>query len=396
MTVSGRGRLLTLFASHDRGGAEEYALTVGRAALESGWEVHAAFPRVPGTASLVDDFTGAGIRYHVLDARAGAPATGFVSRCRRDVGSARACWRLSREIRPSLVHITVPSVSSGLGGVLACGAQSIPAVVVFQAVARGAALVPWRRALWSLCRRRGQRWVVVSSDNRTLLSRALGVPTDELTVIHNGVPLGTDLLKPALDDARESVREELGLESGCRILLTVGRLEDHKGYPDLLSAAARVAREFPRVVFVWVGEGSLRPSLERTLETTGLRGRVILAGHRRDVPRLLAAADLFVFPTHFEGLPFSVLEAMAAGLPVVASDASSLPEIIRHDRDGILFAAGDAEALRRALIRALGNPETMRQLAENARARAEEYSETKMTRRTLGLFEEWRPGRGNP
>ena len=121
-----------------------------------------------------------------------------------------------------------------------------------------------------------------------------------------------------------------------------------------------------------VGEGPDRPRLEEEIEALGLSGRVRLAGERRDVPELLAAADVFVLPSASEGLPVSVLEAMAAGLPVIASRVGGVPEQVSDGETGLLVEPGDPSDLTAALDRLIADPSLRRRLGAAGRARAEQ------------------------
>jgi glycosyltransferase involved in cell wall biosynthesis len=206
-------------------------------------------------------------------------------------------------------------------------------------------------------------------------------------VIYNGVSLPAKEVAAPRAETRQQVRQEFGLGENTRILLTVARLEPEKGHKDLLPVIGRISTEFPGTKFIWAGEGPLRGELEAQLWSLGLAEHVILAGYRNDVARLLYSSDLFVFPTRFEGFPFAVLEAMAAGVPVVTPSASSLPEVITHNKDGVLFAPGDSDALGNAIRFALSNPDAVCALAGNARTTVEEFSEDKMVEKTLALFD---------
>jgi glycosyltransferase involved in cell wall biosynthesis len=221
-----------------------------------------------------------------------------------------------------------------------------------------------------------------------LLAEAFGIPSDSIELIYNGTSGGVSGRHSAEEAAavRREVREELGIELNAPIVLSVGRLSRQKGYALFLPILADVLKAFPAIRFVWVGDGEERTSLEHELEARRLRQHVLLPGHRSDVHRLYAAADLFVLPTMFEGHPFSLLEAMAHGVPVIASDASGIPEILQHEVHGLVFPAGDCEALKAALLDALRNPAKMRQLAAAAAARVRDFSEEQMVGRTLQVL----------
>jgi len=160
----------------------------------------------------------------------------------------------------------------------------------------------------------------------------------------------------------------------------VARLVPGKGLECFLRIAARIRGARSDVRFLIVGDGPLRRDLERLAETLGLRAAVVFTGHRTDVPDLMQAMDLFVLPSLFgEGLPMVVLEAMAAGVPVVATRVEGIPETIRDGRDGVLAKPGDPEDLARAIGRVVRGEADWASLRASALARhAEHFSDQSM------------------
>ena len=156
-----------------------------------------------------------------------------------------------------------------------------------------------------------------------------------------------------------------------------------------MSAARVLAPEFPDAHFLWVGDGDLREHLERRIQEAGLVGRVILTGYRADLARFYRSADLFVFPTHFEGgASFALVEAMACGAAIVSSDASGIPEVIEGGVHGLLYPSKDADALTRSLRHALQNPAKMETMARRGRERAAELTEERMCQDTLDALQQ--------
>jgi glycosyltransferase involved in cell wall biosynthesis len=153
-------------------------------------------------------------------------------------------------------------------------------------------------------------------------------------------------------------------------VLAVGRLRAPKDFRTLVRAVAALGPHACRVLVA--GEGPDRPLLAAEIDALGLRGRVVLAGERHDVARLLAYAHVFVLPSRSEGHPVSVLEAMAAGVPVVASRVGGIPEQVADGETGLLVEPGDVDGLAAALRRLAADPALRRRLGEAGRARAEE------------------------
>jgi glycosyltransferase involved in cell wall biosynthesis len=251
---------------------------------------------------------------------------------------------------------------------------------------------------YAWARGRGQRWTTVSEHAKRLMCQSLGIPPNDVRRIYNGVPQlpaeshGADGAAAAaaalVERDRADVRRELALAPDAKVLLSVGRLVPPKGLDRVIKAAPHVLSEFPDVRFVWVGDGAGRDALAVQAREYGVADRIVFAGQRSDVPRFLLAADLFVFPSLFEAFGLALAEAMACGVPVVASDAGGIPELVTHREHGVICRSGDSAALLEALRWALRNPDEMKRMADNARCRAAQFPEQRMIDETLGLLEE--------
>ena len=204
------------------------------------------------------------------------------------------------------------------------------------------------------------RIVAVSEATRDSLVRQ-GYPAARVVVVHNGIGPAAPV-EPHRPDA-------------APVLLHVGRLAPVKGQRELIEALALLRRT--DAVAVLAGKdletgGSYQRELETLTAELGVHERVVFAGYRDDVTALLAAADVFVLPSFAEGLPLTVLEAMAAARPVVASRAGGMPEAVVHGETGMLVPPGDVEALAGALDDLLADPERARRLGEAGKRRVEE------------------------
>ena len=246
-----------------------------------------------------------------------------------------------------------------------------------------------RRALaYRVLDRLGIPVVAVSEDLAAYLATGLGLARERIALIHNGIPI------PARDDAadRSALRRAVGLPSEGELLLAVGNLYPVKDHATLLRAVACLPGA-PRVAIA--GRGEEEANLHRLARELGIEERVHLLGLRSDVGRLLAAADVFVQPSRSEGLPLAVLEAMAAGLPVVATRVGGMAEAIVEGETGLQIEPGDPEALAGALASLLAQPERRRRLGDAGRARAvAEFSVETMAQRYEALFARLRAGRG--
>jgi len=177
-----------------------------------------------------------------------------------------------------------------------------------------------------------------------------GVRPDQVVYIPNGVPI-TPARRPAAD-----VRRELQTAPEATVIATVARLHPSKGQQYLLRAFRLVRDHYPGAVLWMIGDGECRAALEREANELGIAESVRFAGTRRDVRDILDAVDLFALPSLWEGMPNALMEAMAAGRPVVASNTDAIGELVIHGETGWLVRPGDAEDLARCMIDILADP----------------------------------------
>jgi glycosyltransferase involved in cell wall biosynthesis len=167
---------------------------------------------------------------------------------------------------------------------------------------------------------------------------------------------------------RRATRLALELDPDAEVLLCIGNFKPQKDPLTLIEAMALVARSRPNAVLLFAGDGGLRPDVERAIHRHGLRDRVRLLGWRRDIPELLAASDVVVLSSIFEGLPRSAVQAVAARRPFVGTRVDGTPEIIRDGKNGYLVEPRDPPSLARAIAKALMvrpiDPEDVRRLED--------------------------------
>jgi glycosyltransferase involved in cell wall biosynthesis len=215
-----------------------------------------------------------------------------------------------------------------------------------------------------------------------------GIPSRKLFLLYNGIVV--DEYRPSAE-RRARARKMLGLESETLVVTAVGNLHPYKGHADLISALSRIAEDLPQPWRLLVA-GSDRAGhelvLRRMISEFGLDERVALLGHRDDVPEILTAADIHVMPSHEEGLPNSIIEAMASGLPIVASRVGGIPELVIEGENGLLVEPRDSASLAMALL-ALARDDDRRAVigaANEARVRAQ-FSLDKSVLRYEELYE---------
>jgi glycosyltransferase involved in cell wall biosynthesis len=188
---------------------------------------------------------------------------------------------------------------------------------------------------------------------------AYAVPAGRSTVLYDGL----DLPAPADPRSAAEVRSEFDIPADVALIGMVARVAPIKDYPTLIRAARQVVDANPAVRFLIVGDHSGAETYQahyaevrRALEEQGLAKYFVFTGFRQDVHRLLAAMDVALLVTHSEGLPLVLLEAMAAGKPVVATDVGGIPEVIEHERTGLLHAHENSAELAGAILTLLGDP----------------------------------------
>lgn len=195
--------------------------------------------------------------------------------------------------------------------------------------------------------------------------RTVGVPSFKLTVIPRGRK-PNDFIENKLA-VRSSVLEELQIKEPCLLFLNTGRQEHQKGQDLLLKAVANLPTSYNWYLLVAGREGAETGILQRLVRQLNLEERVQFLGHRTDVTRLLAAADLFVFPSRFEGMPGAMIEACAAGLPIVCTDLPCMTEVVEPGANAAVFPPEDVLALTSQLQQLLGNPEQRKSMGEKSR-----------------------------
>jgi len=186
---------------------------------------------------------------------------------------------------------------------------------------------------------------------------------------------------------RSKVRRELGLTDGP-LLVTVARLTEQKGHRDLIEALALLRDQWPQLQCVCVGDGELRQPLEALAAARGLSSICRFVGSRDDVMEFYAAADVVVLPSHSEGFPFVILEALAMGKPVVATSVNGVPEVIEHMKTGLLVEARDVAGLAGAIESLLEQPERAMQLGKAGRAVVQaQFTVDRMVEKTVAVFD---------
>lgn len=207
--------------------------------------------------------------------------------------------------------------------------------------------------------------VAVSHEVKHSLITRRKIPAEKIQVIHYGVDL--DKFHPNGKDVTGSLRRSFGFAPDDFLIGIVARLEPWKGHSIFVEAFAKIAADYPQVKVVFVGDGSLKLSLQAQVQSAQLQDRIRFLGVRQDVADILNTIDLFVLPSRpGEGLPNVLLEAMACKKPVIATNVGGVPELVRNGENGYVVPSGNVDALASAMEKIISDKRHLRQLAENA------------------------------
>jgi glycosyltransferase involved in cell wall biosynthesis len=285
--------------------------------------------------------------------------------------------RALRQRRPAVFHAHLTWPLGAKNALLAAIAARAPAVLVTVQLYMDVSVTRGMLVQQRLIAAGVDRFLPVSDHNARQLEALLGWPRRKMEVVRNAIDATGFTQKP--DPAlRRWLADERAL------VLAVARLDPQKGHRHLLAAAAKV----PDAVFALAGDGPERPALEQLANQLGIRDRVRFLGERSDVAALLAACDVFVLPSLYEGLPISVLEAMAANRPVIATAIGGTDEVVIDGESGLLVPPAQPHAMASALRRLLEDGGLRSRLAAAGRARVTtEFSAREMVRRVTELYE---------
>jgi glycosyltransferase involved in cell wall biosynthesis len=226
--------------------------------------------------------------------------------------------------------------------------------------------------------RRADRAVAVGEAVRQALIRNEGIAPGRVEVIYNGIPLEPFETRLTTSE-RAAVRAEIGVEPDDLIVIQVARLDYLKDHATAIRTIERVAGRCPNARLVLVGEGPERGAIEDLVQARVMGDHVRLLGRRTDVPRLLAAADIVLLTSISEGIPLTLIEAMASGHPVVSTRVGGVAEVVVDGQTGLLAPAGDGETLAGHIVRLADEPGRRDRMGRSGRRRAEElFSEGRM------------------
>ncbi|MBU0511084.1 MAG: glycosyltransferase, partial [Chloroflexi bacterium] len=340
--------ILQLIDTLSWGGAEKLQLTFAREARARGFRLTVMGLKYIADAPYPPMLTALGAEVNIL------PGKRLLN-----IGRIMLLARYLRREQVDILHthLAYANIIGALAGVLA----GVPVVATLHSIGtdpRHYHPLRYRLEKWALSH--ANRLIFVA--DAVAEAYAAILPETKMRVIPNPVEPVADLSPPE----RIALRSELMGDPTRPLLISVGRLSPPKGYHDLLQAFAALHQKIPAAYLIVVGGGTLYDQLSEQVAALKLEKHAQLLGARTDVPRLLAASDIYVSASHREGLPLAILEAMSAGLPVVATGVGGVPELVGGR--GILIPPRRPEAFAAALVSLLNDPAQQRSLGTAARA----------------------------
>jgi glycosyltransferase involved in cell wall biosynthesis len=342
-----RARVVYLAHTLAVGGAEEMILNLVRY-LPPEFERSVVCIDKPGP--IGDEIRNTGVPFHALGLQPGL---------RRPIDLLRL-QQFIHQSEPTIVHTFL--LTASLYGRFAAMLARVP-IVIGTEVNIYERKRPLHRMAESWLMRRTDAVIASAGSVRDFYVDQIHADPDKVVVIYNAV----DWSQLQTTMAREAFRAEMGLPADAPVAGIIARLTEQKAHRILFDAMASRA-ELAALHLLVIGDGELRDQLRRRVDELGLTGRVHFAGARRDLGNILGAIDMFLMPSLWEGLPLSLVLAMGAGLPVVASKVAGIPEVVQDNVSGLLVDPGDAAQLATAMVRVLQDSGLGARLGQEGRA----------------------------
>lgn len=316
-----------------------------------------------------------------------------------DLHAVRQVWRFARYLRKH--EIDVVHTHDFYTNIFGMAAATLARVPVRIASRRESAVRPESQRLVERSAYRAAHAVVANcEDVRQQLIRE-GVPAGKVRTIYNGLDIAR--VQPALSEANE-IRSSLKLPEQARFVTIMANMRAHvwnpepacyKDHPTFLRAAKRVHDSVPDAAFIIAGEGELMPATQELARSLGIADRTFFIGRCHDVGSVLSISDVCVLSSSSEGFSNAILEYMAAGRPVVATDVGGAREAVVHGETGYLVSAGDDQQLAEHIISLLSDPDTARSMGESGKRRVnEKFSSVKQLQNVESLYTELLPQKG--
>jgi glycosyltransferase involved in cell wall biosynthesis len=372
---STRLKLVFLIGALDVGGTERQLIDL--AARVDRQQFHPIIYCFAARGPLADDAKRAGVEVRSADLRGLRPWKHPVQLLWRTLKMVREL----RSLRPDILHALLFHAYT-IGAFLSplIGAR------VFVSSRRSLGHFKARRRAALLIERAANRFATVIVANSEAVRRDVliqeGLAAERVIVIHNGIDVA-----PFAGCQGELVRREIGISSDAQVVGVLANFISYKGHEYFLAAWRKIRTAYPHAVAIFVGDGRTRHRVERLAAELRLASGVRFLGNRLDVPMVLASIDILVHPSEQEGFSNAILEGMAAGRPVIATDVGGNAEAVVQEETGLLVPSGDPAALAAAIERLLASPETGRAFGKAGQRRVErEFGMDRMTRAYERLY----------
>jgi glycosyltransferase involved in cell wall biosynthesis len=362
-------KILQVIGGGEKGGSKNYLMTLSQELRKKGIDVE--------IVCFLDDVVAEAARAHQL------PITIFPMKHIADVGAISQLKAYIIEQQPDVIH--THGVRANFIARLAARKSGIPIVTTVHSSIYHDYAHPLKRLFYhrieKLTRRYTTRFIAVAGSLKKELEQD-GIPSDRIDLVYNG--LSPDF---QYDAQPVSLRRELGLENDIPILMTVGRLEKVKNQEMLLQIWVGLKQHHIAFHGVIVGDGPLRAELEELARLLGIENDVSFLGYRQDIFALLSGADVFLLTSTMEGLPITLLEAMAARTPVVVSEVGGMPEVVRLAQNGYTVPVHDIEQFIARIQGILGETDLKDHLAEQGyEALMQHFTSSTFISHTLDVY----------
>jgi glycosyltransferase involved in cell wall biosynthesis len=358
-----RLRIAYLTTSLEVGGSERQLVALNRGLPDERYEKHIIC--MSGYGPLEQDARAAGAELHDLRYPRAGPGNRFGARMIVPAaGTLLRLARLVRRISPDILHTMLPvcNIVGAIAGRMARVPHLVCTKLALPVYRDGSRLIrvledmtdPWFELVH--CKSRGIADAVAETER---------IPRDRMRIVYNGLMSGR-----YGSASGRGVRAEFGIPESAFVIGMLANLNEYKGHADVLRGGTEVLRQFPDAWFLFAGrDDGIGPGLRELADSLGIGGRVIFAGERRDVPEILASMDLLVCASHQEGFSNVLLEAMATGLPIVATNVGGNPEAVDHEVTGVIVEPRAPDQLCAAMIRMASQRDNAKAMGERARER---------------------------
>jgi glycosyltransferase involved in cell wall biosynthesis len=359
-----RVRVLHLITRLIIGGAQENTMYTAALLNKDRYDVRiVSGPQTGSEGSLIEEVISREIPLVIL------PELGREINPLKDFLAFFKLYRLFQNQSPTIVH--THSSKAGILGRLAAKLAGVPLVVhTVHGWSFHPYMQPWLSRVyilleWITAKFSDQLIVVAEKDKEKGLQAGIGKP-EQYSLVRSAVPLAE--FNPALIHG-EKIRQQLGIPTGAPVLGNVGRFSPQKNPLDWMRVAALVGKALPTCRFLLVGDGPLRVEVVRLAETAGILDRCLFTGLRRDVPQMMAAMDVFLLTSLWEGLPRVIPQAMRMGLPVVANQVDGVLEAVVHGETGYLSPPGKIDEMAEFCVQLLRDGVLREKMGQSAQSR---------------------------